>query len=709
MKSTHQLFLLGMLSTLSATATAAGTVTGVGGVPVDTSQWKCESCPFEQGISGTVEAGVGSVSRDSAKFGEYNGLNEKGGFLIGDGVARSRSKDGTYWDANVSNLGLDSRAVDVEGGKQGKYKLLLNYDEIPHNVSDSAKTPFLGSGGPSLTLPAGAGFPQSTTGQMPLSTTLHPVDLETERKRIGAGVFWTPVPGWQYGVKFRHETKKGTRRTAGAFFVNSSQLVEPVDYVTDQIDASVSYTGVKLQAKFAYYGSMFRNSNDALTWQNPYTRVPLSLNTNPEFGQLALPPDNQFHQLSASVGYQFTDRTHGAAEIAMGRMTQDENFLQPTLNLALAVPPALPLPRASLDGRADTINGNFKLNSAVTDRLRLNAAYTHNERDNQTPQAAYSPVVTDMFAGVARTNLPYSFTQDKVSLNADYKATARIRGSVGYDHDWHKRTFQEVNTTREDIIWGKVAARALDNVNMTLKLAHGERSNSGYQAVATVTPPENPLLRKYNMADRTRDSAGLRAEIAATENINIGLGIDASKDKYSSSDIGLTDGRDISLNGDVTMILTEQTSLHLFANREEIKSTQVGSQTFSIADWSGENKDIFYFVGVGVKHAAIKDKLDVGADLSTSRSWSKVSVNTGVSNPPFPDLSTKLDSLKLYANYRLKKDVSLHAGYWFQRFDSRNWMLDGVAPGTIPNVLSLGEQSPQYHVNLFRLSVKYKF
>ncbi len=36
-------------------------------------------------------------------------------------------------------------------------------------------------------------------------------------------------------------------------------------------------------------------------------------------------------------------------------------------------------------------------------------------------------------------------------------------------------------------------------------------------------------------------------------------------------------------------------------------------------------------------------------------------------------------------------------------------MLDGVAPSTIPNVLAMGLQAPQYHVNVIRLSVRYKF
>ena len=79
-----------------------------------------------------------------------------------------------------------------------------------------------------------------------------------------------------------------------------------MDYVTDQLDASASYAGKRLQAKFAYYGSTFSDGTPSLTWQNPFTA--------PGFpgavaGQLALPPDNQFHQIAVTLGYQLAERT----------------------------------------------------------------------------------------------------------------------------------------------------------------------------------------------------------------------------------------------------------------------------------------------------------------------------------------------------------------------------------------------------------------
>ena len=149
--------------------------------------------------------------------------------------------------------------------------------------------------------------------------------------------------------------------------------------------------------------------------------------------------------------------------------------------------------------------------------------------------------------------------------------------------------------------------------------------------------------------------------------------------------------------------------LHLFANHQEIKSEQSGSQTFSTPDWSGGNKDTIHFVGVGVKHVAIKDKLEVGADYTFTRSKGAISVNTAANEPAFPDISTSRNSLKLYANYRLKDNVSLRAGYWYERYDSDDWALDGVTPDTIPNVLTFGQLAPQYRVHVIAMSVRYSF
>ena len=238
-KSKPLVFLIAL--SLPATMSLAADETAGAAPAVDTSSWKCKFCAFEEGRSGSIDLGLGAVSDDSFKFGEYNGLNEKGGYLIGNAEVRSRAKDASYWNLNVSDIGLDSRELQAETGKQGKYKLFFGYDELPHFISDSASTPFLGTGGDSLTLPPGWVRAGTTGGMSALPGNLDDVDLDTKRKRLSVGASFISDSNWEYAVKVRHETKEGTMRVGGAFFFNSAQLVMPVDYVTDQVDVSASY------------------------------------------------------------------------------------------------------------------------------------------------------------------------------------------------------------------------------------------------------------------------------------------------------------------------------------------------------------------------------------------------------------------------------------------------------------------------------------
>ena len=166
---------------------------------VDTSRWACKFCLFEDEFSLTANVGAGYVSDDSAKFGEYTGLNEQGAYVVADVDGRHRSKDGLWLDLSAVDLGLDSRYIGVEGGRQGQYELHLSYKQLPHNISDTASSPFLGFGTTSLTLPSNW-VPAGTTGTMTaLDGTLRGVDLETRAQALRSGCFVDP--GQALGIR----------------------------------------------------------------------------------------------------------------------------------------------------------------------------------------------------------------------------------------------------------------------------------------------------------------------------------------------------------------------------------------------------------------------------------------------------------------------------------------------------------------------------
>jgi MtrB/PioB family decaheme-associated outer membrane protein len=671
-------------------------------VTVDTSKWTCGYCPFEEGFSGEVEAGGGHVSDDSSKFGEYNGLNESGAFLLGNARLRYRDEDADFVDLTARDIGLDSRYLRIEGGRQGKYQLFLEYDQISHALSDSATTPYRGNGGDSLTLPAGWVRSGSTAGMTALPASLRGVDLETERKRLGVGLTLIPRSNWESRVSFRRETREGRKATAGAFLFSSAQLVEPVDYVTDEVDVSLAWSDGKWQAGLAYYGSFFDNDDESLRWQNAYTPVVVGADA----GERALPPDNRFHQLLLSGGYQLSDSTRANANIAIGRMEQDEDILPATLNGSLGVPA---LPRKSLNARVDTVNAHVRLISSLTDRLRLNASFNYNDRDNDTPSDMYGWVTTDAFVAVPRRNLPYSFTQSEFKLDADYRLDMRRKLSVGYEYDRRERTHQEVDETREQTVWGRATVRALKNIDLTFKLGHSDRDGSSYRPVNEIDPPQNPLMRKFNMADRTRNFGRLRAALVALERLSLGLAAEYAADDYDESEIGLLDSRETSFSADASMMVSDKTNLSFFAAVQRTKTRQAGSQTFSTPDWRATNDDRVNSYGIAVSHDILADRLSVGADFTVMRGTGEIDVDSGAPDSSFPDLRTDLDSVRLYADYRLKKNTSLHLGYWYEHYDTDDWAIDNVDPDTTANVLAFGEDLDDYDVHTVTLSLRYRF
>jgi MtrB/PioB family decaheme-associated outer membrane protein len=681
-----------LLATLGVLSTAAGDAVAA----PDTSQWKCETCPFEKtGVTGAVDAGLTLVSDKSAKFGDFTGLDRKGGYLSLGGELRYRADGGSFGNFSGSTgLGL----IDGDVGTEGIYRLSLRYAEIPHHLSDDGATPFLGVGGARLTLPGG--FPAATTTAMPLASTLQPVEIGTTRKRLDLGVAIGAHGDWTHRLSVRHEVKDGLQRTAGSFFSTASQLAAPVDQVTDQFEVSTTYTGPDLHGTLAYQVSLFRNALDAVTWANPFTPVVAGATK----AQLALAPDNQFHQVAGSAGAMVTPMIRASADFAVGRLTQDQAYLATTTNATLTPAAA---PQASLAGKVDTFSGNVNLTASPLDHVRVNASYSRDVRDNRTSVATYALVATDMFLGGTLRNTPFTFKQDRYKLSVDYRGPGTLKASAGFDENDIERSYQEAQMTRESSYWGKFNVRPMKDTWLAVKLSHAERRNNGYGVAPWLAAPENPLLRKFNMADRMRDAVRVRADVALGEKISLGLNVDHTNDNYTRSAIGLTEARSASFGADLSAALTDEIQLTAFAQGDRIRSLQKGSQAFTVADWSGFTQDIANVVGIGAKY--VKDKLELGADLTVSRSRSNTEVAVGFTGPAFPTATTAMDSLKLSASYRLKDNLTLIGNFWVERVDSQDWRVDGVMPNTVPNLLALGEQAPKYHVNVLRVAVRYRF
>ena len=170
--------------------------------------YSCSQCVKYTGWRGILDFGLGHVSDDSLRFGDYRGLQEKGFYAAVDGDLHFRNLQGRYFDLYARDLGYDSRQIEMRGGNQGSYELRLAWKEIPKYRGYGTQTPFLGVGSDNLTLPEDWVDARTTDGMSALQSSLVAAQLKTQRKTLDAGVTLKFARNWSYRLDYQQQKKR---------------------------------------------------------------------------------------------------------------------------------------------------------------------------------------------------------------------------------------------------------------------------------------------------------------------------------------------------------------------------------------------------------------------------------------------------------------------------------------------------------------------
>jgi MtrB/PioB family decaheme-associated outer membrane protein len=679
---------------------------------LDISNWNCKWCEFSYGWYSEIETGLGYVSDDSFRFGQYTGLANEGMFATVDGVTEYRGEDGRFWNFDIYALGSDRVSAAAAGGKQGLYDLYLTYDQLPYLIQDATVTPF--SGQSTLRLPANWVRSDTTTGMTELDASLQPVSLETERRRLAIGGKFLPWKHWTMTLRFRSEEKDGRQSTGSPigglliaqfpFATTSSVIQMPIDSETRSIDASVSYKAKKWRINFGYQGSFFDQKQESLVWQNPFNDPPGSIAAE---GRTALAPDNEFHQFHSTIAYQLTNKTRATARLAIGRMSQNAQLLPYTINPGLQSA----LPQTTADLEVNTHNYQFKVSSRPVRKLSLNASFIYTDRVNSSKQSSYDYVVTDAaLSPTPRINRTYDFSNGTFEVNGSYRFDRAARVSFGYKRKDIERTLQQIENSIEDSYWAAISYVPHTTMDLSLRYTDSDRAGDEFKLEPDTIPQQNPLIRKYNMADRERQA--LTGSISYTPNavLGFGLSLDYADDDYTESQIGLTGSNSQTVTADVSISPTQQLQVYAFASHQDYESSQSGSRTFSTPTWIADTKDSFGTAGLTLKYQPNERRFSFNFDYMFSKSIGETEVADIIeTSAPFPDLETQLHRVELYFNYEYSEKLSWRFAWLFEDFDSADWGRDGVDVSSIPTVLSLGEESFSYKIHVPVVSIQFKF
>jgi MtrB/PioB family decaheme-associated outer membrane protein len=635
----------------------------------------------------TVAAGVGAVSDDNLRFGQYSGLHKEGAYLLLDADVNLRDDPtGTWLRLRGRNLGLDSRELRFESERQGDWGYFIDFSQTPRFSPYIVNTTLSGI---------------DTGTQVEGGVPARDVRLKTRRDALGLGVSKKLGRGWDASVRFRHEEKKGTR----LFGHHSVRfLVDPIDYRTEQLEATVGFTGERLQLSGGYYGTNFQNDI-------PFVETPVGGGISP----VALPPGNQSHQLFVSGGYGFTPTTRGMFKVALGRITQEEKFF-----VTAGMPVAAGIPD-NLGGRIDTTLVQAGVSARPMARLSLRADLRHEERDDKTPVYVYTNPGTTHNG----QNEPRSFktTVGKVDANYALPASLKLTGGVEYDH--RKRNTSPVRSVSHryetDEISYKLGLRRLlsETLNGALTYVHSKRDGSDWLFnLTTAGVAGSNLVHPLHLADRDRDKVRLRLDWAPLEPLSLNFVAEVSKDEYSGRTLGPREGSARFVSLDAAYTLSDIWQASAWISRSDTRAEQVTCVgvtatlcTNTAPDnpvWEARLRNVGDAFGIGLrgKPAGV---LEVGAELSYSDDrgeFRQAEISPGGSTiPVIPDANYEKVTLNLHGTYALTKRSGVRAQYVFDRFKTDDWYwTDFVyADGTTVR------QDPKQEVHFVGASYYYRF
>ena len=701
---------------------------------------------------GVLELGLGYTSANNFMAGQYNGLQEQGGTLLGKLAWRRFAGAESYWQASLSDLGLDTREGELRWGIPGKLRLSAGFDQQLQVRNNSGATPFQGN--TLLTLPADWISGITTGSWSALPDALQRFDRELERNNYHLTLESRLSDNWQLDSSLRYSTRKGTGDTGGAIYIDAASgdavlLPAPVDHRTLEADASLGYSGERLHLQGSLAWSDFSNRDDTLRWQNPYSSFGPRIRYPGGEGALALAPDNNQTSARASGHYLFTPRLRLHFDGSYAVAEQDQALLPYSVNPSLAV--LDPLPRDRFDGEVATTQSRARLQWQARPKLDFQLSYRLRDRDYSAPRDGYRYIPGDggdqSRPALTVYNRSHDLRSQTMELEAGYRLPLRGKLTAGYAWEEIQRRNAATEETVEDRYSLEYRFQPWQTLGAKLALTLADRGADTYlwdqsfyalldSDLINATPDSqrfsnHPLLSQYYLANREQQQVKLDLNHLPNPRWSLNLNLLWREDDFDKSVLGVTETQLQSLQLAASYLPNASLQLHLHAGVDRYEADQ-GSRAFR----GGQEKNPFATQpplpqasdpGRNWFLASRDDSLVLGGQLQwqpqeqlefeldyrfvDTRAQQDFSAVAAADLDPasLPSVDTRLHQFDASGLWHWQEAVSFRLQYRYYRYQSNDWAWSGVAANTVDKVLTFGQRNPNETVHYVGLSVLYRW
>ncbi len=607
-----------------------------------------------------ISIGADYMFDDASRFGKYNGMPDDGAYLVLDlNLVNRDDETGTWLKLTGKNLGLDNRELRFEHERQGDWGYFIDFSQTPRVNPLTIVTGLTGIG---------------TDIQAVAGTALREVELETERDRLKFGLGKQLGYGFDVKIGFSREEKNGERQWgAQGTGQTLNFLTEPIDYVHNEFNGQLNFTSARLQMSGGYLGSLFSNKYEVVTNDSSQK-------------QIALPLDNQAHQLFLTGGYSVTPTTRVTFKASHGRTYQEEDYFEPAGFAGNN--------STSLDGELWNTLVHFGLSSRPLQDLNVNVKLRFEDRDDRTPRKQY--------INPDATQDGFNVTQSRSTGNADLKIgyrlpqKFRLTGGVGYEH-WTRsnppRRQVSFRRTTEELSYRIKLRRSLsETLGGSIGYVYSDRTGDDYKATGSLEVID-PII----WADRERHKGRLSLDWLPIDRFSMQFLSEYSLDSYNGRRLGPRDGSAFLVSIDANYEIADEWNLTAWVSHSNTKmdqatncsTTSICGGTIASTDWFADLTQNNSAVGLGLR-GMVTDRMEAGIDAQFSFDQSEYEIETigGTPLSDLPDIDYNHVRVSLFTDYTINENSRLQITYSYDWNHADDWTWNGFtyADGTTVSI-----------------------
>jgi hypothetical protein len=704
----------------------------------------------QMAVTGSVTGGYLSSDfkgTNRFRYDEYRDLRSGG--TLGAEIKGESAK--YFLNFFGENIGRDDQFMELKGGQYGLFNYSLYNNNIIHNLTSNAKTPYGGLNTNSLTFNVAPGLSNSNPVTNPIlnTTVWGGFDYSIKHENYGGTFEWKAISSspFYFRATANQKETKGVKPYGQGVSSPGGQAIElpaVVDYTTTDASVELGYGAKASQYSLNLSWSSFKDNNDFLNWRNPL----LTAGTTTERSTLAADSD----LWKASLNGVWKQLPMSSTFALRGSYSETSNSL-PIASTGLAVSGTtgqvvnMNANRSQFDGKVTNTTLAASLTSVLAKGLDSRVYLNYYDRKNKsseivmTPRNAVTSALTQScdlnpVTGAALTtctNERFHMTKDNFGLDLQYRANSDNKFSGGWDYTKIERERHDFEKTRDNKFYVEWKNNSLETVTGKVKLQYMDRDADfllgGLNPLLSANNFYNKNFKRFDLAGNKQTLArfgldstpipflDLGAELIFKKNdyqdINLGRKNDERKEFYFTAGYGDAKVFRVSVFADYEQ--TEYVSEHFVGTPP---AAYPGGQSTAAYQWSAKVKDKNYVFGVAADWPYSERLKFKGSYI-----WQQT--NGSVDQTAFPGVvftnitaydTFRRNTLDLRGVWSVQKNMDLNFGYAYENYRYTDAQMDhysltptnAAGTGNLA-ILSGAYANPTYRANIFYASLKFMF